>query len=341
MCKKPDSFSTYTKLVCSCILIFIVYLTLKYDHNVVSHGKPMMVSKQQHQNDVRPFCNVTLMGQFNYKSKKISSWSSIWSEHIKDIVIATPQGTLIDNHTYGRVMFYSEDRGMTSPYSNIVRVLKERHNINCLLYVHDDLLLTGSILRKLGRKEWISTVYNPDAAWTKNVESDMLITVYRNGTSFSHGNPQWPWALHTWTWWPGCRKTFTNMFNDADLEPYLEKSKTDEDFINVRIGKADMLYLTLLNSEQRLRLFNILELFSKHSLFLECAIPTAVFWMKTRFEIEVYNAKLCTNWDYGGLRGKPGRLFDYCNNEGTYDVFHPFKMGVISNWTDYFNVIIK
>ena len=95
----------------------------------------MVVSEEQQQNEVIPLCNVTLMGQFNYISKKITSWSSIWSEHIKDIVIATPQGTLIDNHTHGKVMFYSEDRGMTSPYSNIVRVLKERETTSIVSYM--------------------------------------------------------------------------------------------------------------------------------------------------------------------------------------------------------------
>ena len=101
-----------------------------------------------------------------------------------------------------------------------------------------------------------------------------------------------------------------------------------------------MLYLTLLNLEQRIQLVNILELFSKHSLFLECAIPTAVFWMKRRFEIEVYNANLCTDW--GSLRGRPGPLIEHCNNEGsTYDAYHPIKIGRTDNWRDYFKAIIK
>ena len=43
--------------------------------------------------------NATLMGQFNSKSKHISSWINIWSKHIKDIVIATPEGTPIDAGT--------------------------------------------------------------------------------------------------------------------------------------------------------------------------------------------------------------------------------------------------
>ena len=72
MCSKLDSFSTYSKLVCSCILICTVYLTLKYDHIMVSHGTAMVVSEKELENEVRPFCNVTLMGQFNYISQKIT-----------------------------------------------------------------------------------------------------------------------------------------------------------------------------------------------------------------------------------------------------------------------------
>ena len=57
------------------------------------------------------------------------------------------------------------------------------------------------------------------------------------------------------------------------------------------------------------------------------------------FKIEVYNANLCTDW--GGLRGAPGKLIENCNNKGTYDVFHPIKIGMLGNWSSYFNEIAK
>ena len=163
MSRKSSSFSAYIYIVCTFILVFIVYLTLNNGNIMVFVDKLIVESKVQHQNKVAPFCNVTLMGQFNYVSKNISSWSTIWSEHIQDIVIATPKGTPIVNYTYGKIMFYNEDRGRTSPYKNIFKVLKQRDNINCLLYVHDDLLVTGSILRRLGRHQWISTVHTENS----------------------------------------------------------------------------------------------------------------------------------------------------------------------------------
>ena len=138
-------------------------------------------------------------------------------------------------------------------------------------------------------------------------------------------------------WWPECRNAFMKMFNDTVVKPYIAQTNADESFINVRIGQSDMLYLTLITPEQRLWFINILELFAKHSLFLECAIPTAVRWMKTRFEIDVYNANLCTDW--GNLRSAPNQMIEKCINEGNYDAFHPIKIGLEGNWAAYFNYI--
>ena len=310
-------------------LMALYYLTINIYPMVASDNSFILISQQEQKKEQGRICDVTLMGQFNYISKNISRWSHDWSDHINDIVIAAPEGTHIEDGTIGRPMFYKKDNGLVSPYSNILRVLEENKTVKCLLYVHDDLLITGSTLNRLGRDEWVSTVHK------NGKESGDIITVYRNGTSFAHGH----WNLSNWYWWTGCRNKFIEMFNDTVVKPYLQKNKTEEDFINVSMGPADMLFLSLLNSEQRAWLLDIFRLFSKHSLFLECAIPNAVFWMKSRFRIKVYNAELCTDW--GGLRASPGKLIEKCKNEGNHDVFHPIKIGKVGNWSDYFNDIIK
>ena len=328
--KQKCSFSVYTFMTFTWSLMVLYYLTIYLFPMMAVDGGFILISHQERERKNRRFCDVTLMGQFNFISGNISRWTHDWSDYFNDIVIATPDGTNIEDSTIGRPIFYKKDNGIVSPYSNILRLLKERKSIKCLLYVHDDLLITGSTLNRLGRSEWVSTVYQTD-------ESDQLITLYRNGTSLikNKNNKN----LDNWSWWPGCRKAFLEMFDETVVKPYVQKSETGQDFINVRNGQADMLYLSILSSEQRMWLIDILELFTKHSMFLECAIPTAVFWMKTRFEIEVYNAKLCTDW--GGLRGAPGHLIEKCKNEGTYNVFHPIKIGEVGNWSDYFNAIIN
>ena len=115
----------------------------------------MLISHQEREKENRRFCDVTLMGQFNYISENISRWTHNWSDYFNDIVIATPEGTHIEKDTIGLPIFYKQDNGIISPYSNILRVLNERKNVKCLLYVHDDLLLTGSALNRLGRQEWV------------------------------------------------------------------------------------------------------------------------------------------------------------------------------------------
>ena len=76
------------------------------------------------------------------------------------------------------------------------------------------------------------------------------------------------------------------MFNDQRLEPYKHKSADQSSFINVKYGPSDMLYAHL-PSEQNAAFLNLLNLFAEHSLFLECAIPTAVLMMQEKFSIEL------------------------------------------------------
>ena len=186
------SFQGYFYFVSICFLICGFYLWTNIYHMMVSYDGFMVGSyEQQRRPRPWPFYEVTLMGQFNYISKNVSSWSNIWSEHINDIVIATPEGTPIEKGTFGRPMFYKQDSGHTSPYTNILRVLKENNGINRLLYVQDDLLITKSTLRRIGRPGWISTIYIEDT----DLESDHLITLYRNGTSFKHDNSSFGYVL--------------------------------------------------------------------------------------------------------------------------------------------------
>ena len=143
MYRTPYSFRGYSYFVSISLLICVCYLTTNIYHMMVSYDGFLMTSyEEQRRPRPRPFCKVTLMGQFNYISKHVSSWSNIWSKHTKEIVIATPEGTPIEKDTFGRPMLYKQDSGFTSPYTNIVRVLKENDGVNCLLYVHDDLLLS-------------------------------------------------------------------------------------------------------------------------------------------------------------------------------------------------------
>ena len=94
------------------------------------------------------------MGQFNYISHNVSTWTDSWSKIFRptDIVIADPDNAWhpYPKLTSARYMFYPAERtGGYSPYINLGKVLKGNKNLRSILYVHDDMILTSSLLQIL------------------------------------------------------------------------------------------------------------------------------------------------------------------------------------------------
>ena len=283
--------------------------------------------------EIDPLSNIVLMGQFNYINQNISTWSDTWSKYFKNIVIAAPNGTPKQDMKYGHYMFYESDKGFFSPYINIARVIKENNNIQGLLYVHDDLLISGSMMRKIGSAEWISTDFN---------KNDNSINVYKNGTFTSKSRQIFSGHKYFRTAWPAwkqCHGNLTNMFDDQRMLPFLSEPKSDNPYIKARFGASDMLYVFFPSNEHKDAFLELLDLFAENNLFLECAIPTAISLMKERFAIKVHNALLCTDWH--NLRGQPIQMIKKCLKDGKNEVFHPIKISQHKNWNSYFNYIMK
>ena len=74
-------------------------------------------------------------------------------------------------------MLYKSDLGYVLPYINIANVLRENDDATGILYVHDDMLLTSSVLRNVGGREWLATNVNAKK-----------IAIYENPTSESVEN---------------------------------------------------------------------------------------------------------------------------------------------------------
>ena len=280
-----------------------------------------------------PYSNCILMGQFNYVSLNVSTWIDSWSKHFnpKDIVIATPNDTLhpYPNLTSAKYMFYQSDQGYYSPYINIGKLLRANPNLRALLYVHDDLLITSSLWKNIGTTTWM--------VGTQFWEGYEVIKLYKNGTISTNNT-----MFQSWPWWKGCHEAFNRMLDDKEISPYLHESKTEGAFINVRFGQSDMLYTYFYNIAQKDYFLRLLNLFSKYELFLECAVPTAVLMMQEKFGITVYNAPLCTSWQYGTVRKNPDRLIQTCTEEGRdYQAYHPIKLSTTSNWSMYFDKIMN
>ena len=276
-----------------------------------------------------------MMGQFNYHltSIDISTWIDAWSKVIetKDIIMAV---TDCESHDYPIInsssyLCYKSDSGYYSPYINIAKVMK-KSDTSGILYIHDDMLITSSLRKKLGKSSWVITS-------DIGSQSHDIIKIYKNGTVSTNDtfHKQWP---H----WNGCLGSFIEIINDPDMSVFLHASNSEAAFIHAKFGQSDLLYAYFPNNLQKEYFINILGLFAKHKLFLECALPTAVLVMKERFGIQTYDAHLCTSWDYGGARSDPDKLIQNCDEEKGhhhYEAYHPIKLSRNSNWSLYFDRI--
>ena len=272
--------------------------------------------------------NFSLLGQFNYDSNNISTWTKSWSKLVdpNDIIIAVPNSSCHKNPSISpsRYLCYQQDNGFYSPYINIAKALRMGKH-KAILFVHDDMILTSSLWKKLGKTNWITA----RQFWRRHD----TIKIYKNGSTSVDS---------TWSWWKMCYNSFTNLMQDSDFATYLHASRNGDQFINVRHGQSDMLYAYFLNDEQERYFLDILDLFAKHKLFLECALPTAVLMMEEKFGLRVYTAPLCTSWDYGNVRKDADKMIQYCaKKKHIHEAYHPIKISKYNNWTGYFDELLN
>ena len=320
------------------ILIACGLLILLYALSYLPNGQRMQMKPSPESE--RQFL---MMGQFNYNlnSDNISTWLDSWSKVIdpKNIMMAVPD---CESHDYPKInpanyLCYKSDSGFYSPYINIAKVLKAT-DTSGILYIHDDMLITSSLRKKLGKSDWVIT---PDF----NSQSHDIIKIYKNGTiSTNNTFMYWyhwnnPYTVET-TSHVGCQKTLIDIMNDPDVSAFLHESSNEDAFINVQFGQSDFLYANFQNHQQKEYFINILGLFARHKLFLECALPTAVVMMTEKFGVRIYDANLCTSW--GNARSNPDTLIQNCKKEKDhhhYEAYHPVKLGKDSNWSMYFEKI--
>jgi len=101
----------------------------------------------------------------NYASNSLSTWKNNWSKVVgtDDIVLAIPKKDIGVYSLFGvypligKHKFYNRDNGYYSPYINMKDIIKETRYLRGILYVHDDMILTSSVLQKVGGNEWIAT----------------------------------------------------------------------------------------------------------------------------------------------------------------------------------------
>lgn len=135
--------------------------------------------------------------------------------------------------------------------------------------------------------------------------------------------------------WDLCSAQFSNLVTDVRLEPFWDAALVGDGSLLGTVGQSDMLYVSLHNATHTAAFLTLLDLFAEHSLFLECAIPTAVSMMRQRFGVITYNGHLCTEW-YSSKRSDPATWVSDCPPGS--EVFHPIKLSLPA-WSNYFKTI--
>ena len=187
---KP-SYVMWTLLSLIVILYSIRYLPYithqfsKFDLSESTHQRKRNADAYYTNDSVAVFNTTILLGQFNYKSNKLKEWSDCWlkTQRFDKIMIAVPNNTSNVRNEMIDLISYRGDNGFVSPYTNIGKVIRKNPNVKSLLYVHDDLLISKSILDKVGKTEWIISDEH-QIEGLKRLDADQVIRLYENGNFF-------------------------------------------------------------------------------------------------------------------------------------------------------------
>jgi len=289
-----------------------------------------------------PLASTTLLIHFNYNTnleqseQSVNMWSQLCPE--SNIILALPHTDSAaahggNNEGVGavypipekanatvRTIRYVSDKGFYSPLYNIIKVIQESTKTNGVLYVHDDMLLSASLLSE------IETTDN----WVATVEADTSVVPFqwlRNGTFAG------PLPPDSWWWKTRCMSKFSELARD----PRMHRFWGDKTSLDLKVGPSDMLYVNTRNRTQMHEFTAILDIFAHHQLFLECALPSAVAIMQQNHAVRVRLVKLCTTWKTDD-RNNPDKW--PCIGDKTYSAFHPVKQRMKNNqWAARFEQI--
>jgi len=287
-----------------------------------------------------PLASTTVLVQFNYNTNRRESERSanMWSKlcSLSNVILALPRSDPTVAGRIGgadeirpnpgnpeslfRIVRYTGDKGFYSPLHNMIKVIRESTATTGVLYVHDDMLLSASLLSEIETTEdWIATI-EPD---TSVVPFQLL----RNGTLTG------PLPPTSWWWTTRCMSKFGELVRD----PRLQRFWGTEMGLDLKVGPSDMLYVSTKNRTQMHDFTAILEIFAQDELFLECALPSAVAIMQQKHGVRVRLVQLCTAWNTSD-RNNPDKW--PCIQDKAYSAFHPVKPRIPNNrWAERFQQI--
>ena len=289
-----------------------------------------------------------LMGQFNYAPAPgaLRVWSTAWSRFVggkhpeSRIYLAAPHGTKVDAGTVGQVVFYKADKGWYSPIRNLARVVRlalaaaplSPRAVRGVLYIHDDMLVTPSLLGRLGGPQFVGNfalegagprfrfrlvrgARGPRSRGEQKASSEDQVTIHDGaGRSDRRFTEEAQSEFAKYPWRKVCTPQLRSIIWDPRLAPFWEAAAASgDDFLPGRArARADFLYVPLHNRTHARAFLTLLDVLAQGKVFLECALETAAAMMHQRFGDEFlwHHAKLCTQW--GALRSQPTRWIPRC-----------------------------
>lgn len=328
-------------LVIPLLLPTITIISLFFYHNnQVNNNSKTYHFTRYGDYDVR---KITILGRFNQISNTNiqlfqSEWERIFSYEkrlsLEKIIIATGFPA-IDSimktnriHNMEYIKHIGDEKGEYSPLKNIIQAIKTMNDYSSssVLYVHDDVIITRSLVKRFNN-QWIHGNFSP----TKNN------CLHKDGRVL--GN--WPIS------WPHAKRSEKELKN-VILDPNFNRIWKGSSSLPCSWGQSDILYLPLHNKNHRTLFIYLCQLFYKHHVFIETAIPTILAIMKKQFiniKIEKINL-LCTSWDYINIRNKGEKMIEQClcnsNKIEEYDVYHPLKINILGEkrWSSIFRLIL-
>ena len=109
-------------------------------------------------------------------------------------------------------------------------------------------------------------------------------------------------------------------------------------------GTVNMLYVSTHSPQETEALIELCDLFGKHKLHLECALPTALLLIKERYGTQIVEEPICRLLPNDDLRSNTKKLIESClSKETEFQVIHPVKMSKLSNsdWSQHFETFIR
>lgn len=274
--------------------------------------------------------SVFVLGHFNYApcAGCLATWRSTWARHVDPLNVAAvcPKGG-----GGGCDRYYREaraTRGWLSPYMNLASALRGLPaSATGLLYVHDDMVVAPAFLGRLGSPGWVrSDTLGPASPGNyRRVSWDRRMPRGHAGLRRGGGRK--------WHWRKPCEAGLSRL--PASLSGYWNSTHP----VDLVTHQSDMLYVDVSRRDVVLEFVELLDVMAGASMFLECALPTALEAVRRRWGLRVDTAALCTSWD----KKSRGTYRSWkCSQRKAihkYELFHPIKLSQYKSWGEEWDYI--